>query len=221
MIAAEKKLSSVFDAVSLDARDPRLPPAWKQEFPGCESDNLSAIGNLDLLTGKKLGLFCSRKCPGELILKSYDLMQTIRDAGITVISGFHAPMDKECLRILLRGKQPIILCPARSIEGMRIRDEYRKPIEQGRMLILSPFPAKDRRISAERAELRNQFVAALADAILFIHAAPGSKTEQLCREVTAQGKRIFTIDSENNRNLVAIGVQAVKPDTSDWFSATS
>jgi len=33
-----------------------------------------------------------------------------------VISGFHTPAEKECLRILLRGAQPIIICPARSIE---------------------------------------------------------------------------------------------------------
>jgi len=28
----------------------------------------------------------------------------MRDEGVTVISGFHSPIEKECLRILLRGK---------------------------------------------------------------------------------------------------------------------
>jgi len=65
-------------------------------------------------------------------------MQAVRDAGITVISGFHAPMDRECLRILLRGKQPIIVCPARSLEKLRFPANWREPIEAGRMLILSP-----------------------------------------------------------------------------------
>jgi len=67
------------------------------------------------LRAKKQALFCSRKYPGNLILKAYDLARSLRDAGTTVISGFHTPVEKECLRILLRGAQPLIICPARSI----------------------------------------------------------------------------------------------------------
>jgi len=179
---------------------------------------VSALGDETLLQQEKLGLFCSRQCPGELILKSYDLMQAIRDAGVTVISGFHAPMDKECLRILLRGKQPVIYCPARSIEDMRLKPEFREPVKQGRMLVLSPFPAEKRRITASLAEERNRFVAALADAILYIHAAPGSKTGQLCREAISQGKRVFAIASQYNANIVALGARPVSTGATDWFA---
>jgi len=49
-----------------------------------------------------------------------------RDDGVTVISGFHTPVEKECLRILLRGSQPVIICPARSIEGMRIPPTWKQ-----------------------------------------------------------------------------------------------
>jgi len=34
-----------------------------------------------------------------------------------VVSGFHALMEKECLDLLLRGTQPIVICPLASIEG--------------------------------------------------------------------------------------------------------
>jgi predicted Rossmann fold nucleotide-binding protein DprA/Smf involved in DNA uptake len=179
---------------------------------------VSAQGDATLLQQKKLGLFCSRKCPGELILKSYDLMQTIRDARITVISGFHAPMDKECLRILLRGRQSIIYCPARSIEGMRLKPEFREPVEQGRMLILSPFQARARRITAERADVRNQFVANLSDAVLFIHAAQGSRTEALCREKADSGKPVFAIESQYNANLKQLGAQLIGTDSQGLFA---
>ena len=178
----------------------------------------TAMGNTALLEGKKLGLFCSRQCPGELILKSYDLMQAIRDAGITVISGFHAPMDRECLRILLRGKQPIIICPARSIDGMRIRSEFRQPLADGRILFLSPFQGKARRMTADLAEERNRLVAGIADAILMIHAAKGSKTERLCREVVAARKPVFTIESPYNVNLVSIGAKPVEVAFTTFFS---
>ena len=52
---------------------------------------LSAVGDRAILKSRTLGLFCSIKCPGNLILKTYDLAKSLRDKGITVISG--APMD--------------------------------------------------------------------------------------------------------------------------------
>src|SRR3974377_1055232 len=74
---------------------------------------LSALGNLDLLQLPKTALFCSAKCPGSAILAAYDQAASWRDSGRCVISGFHSPIEKECLRILLRGSQPIIICPGR------------------------------------------------------------------------------------------------------------
>ena len=69
----------------------RLLPGWH--------DPVYMLGNQELLQAQKLALFCSRKCPGNLILKAYDLARSLRDAGTTVISGFHTPVEKECLRI--------------------------------------------------------------------------------------------------------------------------
>jgi hypothetical protein len=34
-------------------------------------------------------------------LKTYDLARDLRDADVPVIGGFHTPMEKECLRLLL------------------------------------------------------------------------------------------------------------------------
>jgi len=157
-------------------------------------------------------LFCSVKCPGELILKLFDLAKELRDKSTGVISGFHAPMDKECFDILLRGKGPIVWCPARSIEKMRLKPAYRKAIDDGRLLVVSPFPAKQRRISADRAEVRNRLVVALADRVFVAYADPGGKTERLCREVVATGKPLFTFESKHTENLRAIGAEVLSAD---------
>jgi hypothetical protein len=55
----------------------------------------------------------------------------------------------------LRGAQPTIICPARSIEGMRIPPEWKQAIEQERLLLLSPFEKKYRRVTAALAKQRN------------------------------------------------------------------
>ena len=68
------------------------------------------------------------KCPGDLILQTYDLAQQLRDTGTTVIGGFHTPMERECLTILLRGAQPVIVCPARSIDNLRLPQAFKQPL---------------------------------------------------------------------------------------------
>ncbi|OGL44944.1 MAG: hypothetical protein A2W05_06425 [Candidatus Schekmanbacteria bacterium RBG_16_38_10] len=168
---------------------------------------MTAIGNTAILQNKTLALFCSTKCPGNIILKTYDLMKRLRESGITVISGFHSPMERECLNILLKGKQPVIVCPARGIEGMRIKEDFRKPLDEGGLLLLSPFTEKVKRISSERALERNRFIAALADKIFIPYAAPNSKTEQFCHDLIRWNKPIYTNNSEANKNLLALGIQ--------------
>jgi predicted Rossmann fold nucleotide-binding protein DprA/Smf involved in DNA uptake len=139
---------------------------------------LQAIGPITLLANCKIALFCSARTPGDAILRTHDTARRLRDESVTVISGFHSPIEKACLKILLRGKQPIILCPARAIECMRIPTECRTAFEAGRLLFLSPFVRQPRRVTKESALLRNELVAALADEVFIAHLTPGGQTER-------------------------------------------
>jgi len=143
--------------------------------------SLAALGNLELLALPKTAIFCSARCPGNVILPTYDRATQWRDAGRCVISGFHSPVEKECLRILLRGSQPIIVCPARALPK-RIPPEWKKPLADGRLLILSAFTATAKRATAELAHRRNELVAALADEVFIAHATPGGRLEASLRQ---------------------------------------
>ena len=182
-------------------------PAALRHAPSTEPiSQVWAIGNLALLNMPLLGLFCSTRCPGNIILRTYDLALALREAGVPVVSGFHTPMERECLDVLLRGQQPVVLCPARGIHKMRAPAAWRQPLAKNRLLILSPFAAPYRRPTTEIAEQRNRFVAALADTIFVAHAAPGSKTARLCIELMALGKRLYTLDLAENASLMQHGV---------------
>lgn len=187
------------------------PPCLERIYAEQALPTLSAIGNRDLLCCRPLALFCSIKCPGDVIVRTYDLIRHIRDAGIPMIGGFHSPMEKDCLTLLLRGTQPVIVCPARSIDGMRMPSNWQKPLADGRLLILSSFATRHRRMTAELSETRNRFVAALAAQILVTHAAPGSKTERFIRELLTSGKPVWTLASKENEQLLAQGANPLEP----------
>ena len=205
------------DAISLKKNNPNYLSALKKHLGKDAPNNITAIGNLDILRHKSTALFCSTKCPGDLILKTYDLAQILRDACITVISGFHSPMERECLTILLRGTQPVIICPARSINNMRINKEYKKPLKDERLLFLSPFDENQRRISAHRAHYRNLFVAAMSAVIFIAHAELFSKTEKLCRQILSWQNPIYTFQSDYNKNLIKMGARPIRlKNVSEW-----
>lgn len=171
-----------------------------------------AIGDLEILDRRLLGFFCSTRCSGNAILRTYDMVLALREAGVAVIGGFHSPMEKECLDLLLRGRQPVVICPARSIQRMRIPSVWRQPLAQQRLLIVSPFEANHRRVTTALAEQRNRFVAALASEVLVAYAGPGTKTARLCDELLASGQDIRVIDIPDHAQLVENGAVATRPD---------
>jgi len=195
--------------VWLSPSDPAFPSNLGQDLGEKTPERIAALGDLAILRSKPLALICSIKSPGELILQTYDVGKDLREAGVPVIGGFHSPMERECLRILLRGTQPIIICPARSLAGMRLPNDYKKPLDQGRLLLLSPFPDMLRRATVQTATYRNRFVAALAECIFVPYAAPTSKTERLCSDFLVRGKRIYTLENEANLHLLDAGAQPI------------
>lgn len=127
-----------------------------------------------------------------------------------MISGFHSPIEKDFLEILLRDSQPIVICPARSIENMRIPLAWREPIDKGRLLVLSPFMKKHKRVTASLSEQRNRIVALLARDAFLPYVAPGSRCENLCKEIIKTGKQIFTFVDDATQSLMAIGAKRIK-----------
>lgn len=195
----------------IDKSDPKYPARLREHLGAHAPGFLAALGNVTILKRKTLSLFCSARCPGNLILQTYDLARAMREARVTVISGFHGPMEQEVLHLLFRGRQPIVISPARTIERMRVPRELKQPLEGGRLLFLSPFPSKERRVSVKNAIYRNRFVAALGDKVFVPHAEPGSKTEALCRQIISWQKPLYALADPANRNLIDIGANRIGP----------
>jgi predicted Rossmann fold nucleotide-binding protein DprA/Smf involved in DNA uptake len=167
------------DVIALTPSQPQWPRQLEEKLETAAPSRLWAIGNLGILAERKVGLFCSVRCPGDAILRAYDVAQRLRDDGVTVVSGFHSPVEKECLRILFRGNQSIIICLARAMEKIRLPLDWRRALETGRLLLLSPFEKRPRRPTTESSHQRNELVAALSDEALIIYSEPGGSIERI------------------------------------------
>jgi predicted Rossmann fold nucleotide-binding protein DprA/Smf involved in DNA uptake len=209
-------------ALLIHRATPACPPALAEKLQKMEIQRFWAIGNRRILDRHLLGFICSSRCQGQVILRIYDLARELRDAGIPIISGFHSPMEKECLYLLLRGDQPVVICPGRGIDGMRLSAAWRKEMSRNRLLLLSPFEPRLRRPTKALAEIRNRFVAMIADSVLVAHAEPGSKTERLCLELLEKGKSLYSLGMTENNNLIEKGALGIGgKELPDFFSQRS
>src|SRR5215831_1445973 len=95
-------------------------------------------GNAQILQEKLHAVLCSKACPGDKIIEAIDLAQRWRAENRPVVSGFHTSVEKECLRIFLRGPQHIVICAARGLDPFQLPADWQRKFESSEMIIVSP-----------------------------------------------------------------------------------
>lgn len=140
------------------------------------------IGNEGLLKLSKTAFLCSRKVPASTILKCYDWAIEQREKGNCIISGFHSTIEKDVLHYLLKGRQPIIVVLARGLKK-EIEPIFKKPIDEGRLLIVTPFGTDVKRVTTKTSFIRNKMMIELADQITIGYVSKGGQLEILLNDL--------------------------------------
>jgi predicted Rossmann fold nucleotide-binding protein DprA/Smf involved in DNA uptake len=190
--------------------DPRYPAHLKQCLGCTPPPTLRAIGNPELLLREKIGLVCSVRIPGRVILQTYEFAKHAPQEGPVMVGGFHSPMERQCLEIFLLRKVPLIICLARSIRTIRIPASWKESLAEGRLLILSAVESQQRRPTKVLAQNRNRVVAALSDRILVPYATPGGKTDGLVGQAARWGKILLTFEDAEGSALSSIGALIIR-----------
>ncbi len=124
-----------------------------------------SLGNKALLDLPKVGFLASRgqNTPhGKLPLKP----------GEAILSGFLSPMERAVFRAALAQKRPMIWVLPAGLEAIRSHTACRVAMEEGRLLVLSPFDSDLEAANARRAAWCNQFVLAHSDRVVVGHLNP-------------------------------------------------
>lgn len=176
-------------------------------MPEEEIDLPQHVGNPHILRNKKIALLCSIKCPGSIILRTYDLMRDLRTRDVTVISGFRSPMERQCLNLLLRGTCGVVVCFPNRVPK-RLSADLKKALNDGRAFLCS-VPTQAGRATRKTAAECNRAAAAMADAVFVPYASPKGMTERICRELVQSSKPLFTFEGEHGTLLEGIGARAI------------
>ena len=172
----------------LTPADPHWPGDITARLGPDAPAQLTLLGSRALLAARpRIAFLCSRACPAAAVLPALEALQAHRDRGDAVVSGFHSPLEREALRLLLRGRSPILIIAARALDRYTPPPAWREALDEGRLLLLSPFTAEDHATVRDprTARLRNRIVLALADERLIPHATPGASLEEILRSFDA------------------------------------
>jgi len=180
-------------------------------------EQLYVIGDCSLLASQPLGLLCSTRLPGSIILKTYDLFQRLKLRHVTVVGGFHSPMERQCLQILLSGRGRAVIVPARGLGRIRIPREWQKLLSEGRLAVVSPFSGTIRRVNRSLAERRNRCVAFLSHRLFVPHAGPGSMTERIALEAARCGVPVLVFDDPENTDLLRHGASLIESQVANCY----
>ena len=127
------------------------------------NNKLIYLGNKELFKMKKIGFLASRKISTLSVLPTYDwAVEVSKRKDVAVVSGFHSPMERDVLKILLQGECGIIIVLARGMYR-KLPKQYEKAMEQNRLLIISNEKESVTRVSELSAHNRNKYVEKLSD----------------------------------------------------------
>lgn len=149
------------------------------------------IGNIDLLEQIDFTFLCSSKCPGNIIIKIQAQAFQWREKGLAIASGFHSPVEKEVLNVLIKGTQPIVICPARSLNNMRLPKLWRSGLNENRILIITPIHRSNKRPTKELCNKRNAFLVKLTKKVYIPYVDASGKMVELYNKLKDEDKLIF------------------------------
>ena len=171
-------------------RKNRLAEGYTDPKSGGE---LFVVGNTALLGVPLLGLLASRECPGSVLLETLDRIPQWVKEGRVILSGFHAPLEQQVMRSVLRRKGRVVKVLARGMTNYRPTTEERGPLNDGRMLVLTAYPPKIRRTTRASALERNRLVFTLASETVIPYATEGSPLAALVAEAWTARNRVPSV----------------------------
>ena len=131
------------------------------------------LGNPELLDQNLVAFFASRKTTEDIVKRAHKWAEEICQTDKVVISGFHSPLEKEVLQILLEHKHPVIIALGRALYK-KVPPHLQSALDEGRLLFVS-YRGYSRH-SWNSAQQRNWAAADIADELYF---TPFDKTSSL------------------------------------------
>ena len=208
----------------IERTDPQYPAKLRERLGDDAPERLCCCGPLNLLDRFGMSVICSDKSGGLALMETNQVLFTVREYDLNYIGGWYSVIETEIFRLgLYRDNTTVTLLSAKGLAKESFdsflldrfypplhqfpeRDEYFRRAEEGELLMLSVADPNDGRQSRKNIMARNWVACALGDVVFVPYGPKGTKTYTMAKRVAAAGIPAFTLDHEEARDLLDLGI---------------
>jgi len=161
---------------------------------------------------------------GLAMMETNQVLFTVREYEMNYIGSWHSVMETEIFRLgLFRKNTTVTLFSAKGLQAETFesflkdrfypplhefpeRDEYFRRAENGELLMLSASSPDETRQLRKNIMERNRISCVLADIVFIPYGPKGSKTYTMAKRIVDANIPVFTIDSDESKDLHNLGI---------------
>jgi len=192
-------------------------------------------GPLELLNHFTIAVICSDRSSGLVLMETNQVLFTMREYEMNYIGGWHSVIETEIFRLsLFRKNTTTTLFSAKGLRNEKFKsflrdrffpplhefpeeDEYFRRAKEGELLMLSVSDPDETRQLRKNIMERNWIACALADIVFIPYGPKGSKTYTMAKRIYEAELPVFTIDSDECKDLHKIGIPGFNRKTVKTF----
>jgi hypothetical protein len=170
------------------------------------------MGNVELLSQRKLALFASRKAEKIIYDSALELFLKLCTLPITLTGGWQAPLEKYLIKHIPQNVQAnFAYYLAKDINQFQPTDFQRRLIEQQKLLIIAPG-LNEKRSSSNAVKKRDELLFAQVSKILFLYVEKNGRLERYFRQLSGLNYQFYFLDHPLNQSFMGDDVVALNAE---------
>lgn len=154
-----------------------------------QKDGVAGVGNMALLEQPLTAFFASRRCSGRAIRAAMDWAVEQARAKTPLIGGFHSPLERSVLEVMLSAHAPVVIVLARQLHVASLPVAWHDAVQAGTVAVVS-MDDTQQRLTAELAVRRNHWIACHAAHIVVAEASPDGSLASCLAQWRSEGRRV-------------------------------
>jgi len=215
--------------------DSKYPHKLTERLGDKRPGRIYSSGPLEFLDRFTMAVISADSISGLAMMETNQVLFTVREYEMNYIGSWHSVMETEIFRLgLFRKNTTVTLFSAKGLQAETFefflrdrfypplhefpeRDEYFRRAKEGELLILSVSNPDETRQLRKNIMERNWIACVLSDVVFIPYGPKGSKTYTMAKRIVDANIPVFTIDSDECRDLHKLGIPGFNRKTVKGF----
>jgi hypothetical protein len=220
---------------TITPNDSNYPPKLIEKLGEKCPDKVYYDGPLEFLEHFTMAVISADSISGLAMMETNQVLFTIREYEMNYIGSWHSVMETEIFRLgLFRKNTTVTLFSAKGLQAETFesflkdrfypplhefpeRDEYFRRAKNGELLMLSVSNPDETRQLRKNIMERNWISCVLANIAFIPYGPKGSKTYTMAKRIIDINIPVFTIDSNESKDLHQLGIPGFNRKTVKAF----